>query len=55
MYNRRTHSVANQIVIFHQPWIRPIVRGKAKATVEFGAKFDMSMDNGIARLELHQF
>ena len=51
MYDHRTHSVADRIVNFHQPWIRPIVREKAKAAVEFGAKFDMSVDNGIARLD----
>jgi transposase, IS5 family len=55
MYDQHTHSVAERIVSFHQPWIRPIVRGKAKAAVEFGVKFDMSMDNGIARLERTSF
>ena len=35
-----------------QPWIRPIVRGKTKAPVEFGAKFDLSLDeNGLGRIE----
>ncbi|MGM0110040.1 IS5 family transposase [Enterococcus sp. DIV0187] len=55
MYDHRTHSVGDRIVSFHQPWIRPIVRGKAKSAVEFGAKFDMSVDNGIARLECTSF
>ena len=55
MYDQRTHSVADRIVSFHQPWIRPIVRGKAKAAVEFGAKFDLSVDSGIARLERTSF
>lgn len=27
-----------------QPYIRPIVRGKAKSPVEFGIKFDLSVD-----------
>lgn len=44
MYDQRSHSVADRIVSFHQPWIHPIVRGKARASVEFGAKFDLSMD-----------
>lgn len=35
MYENRVNSVANRIVSFHQPWLRPIVRGKAKASVEF--------------------
>ncbi len=55
MYEHRTHSVADRIVSFHQPWLRPIVRGKQKAAVEFGVKFDMSLDQGIARLEYTSF
>lgn len=39
-----------------QPWIRPIVRGKVKAPVEFGAKLDLSIDaNGYARIEKMSF
>ena len=39
-----------------QPYIRPIVRGKAKAPVEFGAKLDLSIDEkGIARLKRLSF
>lgn len=39
-----------------QPYIRPIVRGKAKAPVEFEAKLDLSIDEkGIARLERLSF
>ena len=30
---------------------RPIVRGKAKDPTEFGAKLDISIDNGFARIE----
>ena len=52
MYENETHSVKDRIVSISQPYIRPIVRGKAKAPVEFGAKLDMSIDeNGFARLE----
>ena len=38
-----------------QPYIRPIVRGKAKSPVEFGAKLDLSIDNGLARIEKLSF
>lgn len=55
MYDNHTHSVPERIVSFHQPWLRPIVRGKAKSSVEFGAKFDMSMDNGVCRAEKISF
>lgn len=52
MYDHKVHSVPDRIVSIHQPWIRPIVRGKAKAPTEFGAKLDISMDEqGYARIE----
>ena len=52
MYKARVHSVADRIVSISQPWLRPIVRGKVKTPVEFGAKFDLSLDeNGYARIE----
>ena len=56
MYKNNTHSVKDRIVSISQPYIRPIVRGKTKAPVEFGAKLDMSIDkNGFARLERLSF
>lgn len=45
MYQNKVHSVENRIVSISQPWIRPIVRGKTKAPVEFGAKLDLSIDD----------
>ena len=55
MYDNHTHSVPDRIVSISQPWLRPIVRGKAKAAVEFGAKLDISVVNGFTRLEYHSF
>lgn len=56
MYENRVHSVAERIVSISQPYIRPIVRGKAKAPTEFGVKFDMSIDeHGMARIEKQSF
>ena len=56
MFDNKTHTVENRIVSLSQPYIRPIVRGKAKAPVEFGAKYDISIDeNGHARLEKIDF
>ena len=49
MYDNRTHSVENRIVSISQPHIRPIVRGKARAAVEFGAKLDISVVDGWTR------
>ena len=52
MYDNKVHKVENRIVSISQPWIRPIVRGKVKAPVEFGAKLDLSIDaEGYARIE----
>ncbi len=56
MYRNNTHSVKDRIVSICQPYIRPIVRGKAKSPTEFGAKLDMSIDEtGFARLERLSF
>ena len=51
MYDSKTHSVEDRIVSIHQPHVRPIVRGKTNAYVEFGAKIQMSIMNGITFLE----
>jgi transposase, IS5 family len=51
MYDNKTHSVEHRIVSIHQPHVRPIVRGKMNAYVEFGAKIQMSIMNGITFLE----
>ena len=56
MFINNTHSVENRIVSISQPYIRPIVRGKAKNPVEFGAKLDLSVDeNGMCRIEKLSF
>src|SRR5690606_33763356 len=51
MYNERSHQMEDRIVSIHQPHVRPIVRGKAKACVEFGAKIAVSMRKGYAFLD----
>ena len=55
MYLNKTHSVPDRIVILSQPFIRPIVRGKTRSSVEFGAKLDISVVDGFARLEVLSF
>ncbi len=56
MYKNKTHCVQNRIVSIQQPYLRPIVRGKAKTPVEFGAKFDLSIDEkGYGRIERLSF
>jgi len=56
MYENNVHSVPDRIVSISQPYVRPIVRGKAAAPFEFGAKLDLSIDEcGMARLEKLSF
>jgi len=50
MQKEHTHSIDNRIVNIYQPYVRPIVRGKDKAQVEFGAKLGVSIQNGYARI-----
>lgn len=51
MYDSKTHSVENRIVSISQPHVRPIVRGKTNATVEFGAKVNASLINGYVFID----
>jgi len=51
MYLNKVHSVEHRIVNIHQPHIRPIVRGKTTAKVEFGAKIQVSIMQGYAFLD----
>ena len=51
MYNHRVHTVDNRIVSISQPHVRPIVRGKAGASTEFGAKLGISLVDGFMRIE----
>ena len=56
MYKNKTHKVENRIVSISQPYVRPIVRGKANKPVEFGAKLHLSIDeNGFGRIEYISF
>jgi hypothetical protein len=51
MYREGVHAVPGRIVSVSQPHVRPIVRGKARAAVEFGAKISVSRVDGYAFLE----
>lgn len=55
MYDNQTPSVPDRIVSVSQPFVRPIVRGKAGKPVEFGAKPDISVVDGWTRLECYSF
>lgn len=51
MYLNVTHTVKDRIVSIHQPQIRPMVRGKASADVEFGPKLSLSVVDGFLYLD----
>ena len=51
MYAGRVHSCEDRIVNIYQPYVRPIVRGKDKNKVEFGAKLGVSEFNGFSCID----
>jgi len=55
MYDNHVNIVANRIVSLFKPYIRPIVRGKENKKVEFGAKVNKSMVDGISLIDRLSF
>lgn len=52
MYRTKVKSCSDRIVSISQPYVRPIVRGKAHKKAEFGAKLSVSLTgDGIARVD----
>lgn len=51
MYAEKKHTKEHRIVSIHQPHVRPMVRGKTTAKVEFGAKIQVSLMGGFAFIE----
>ena len=47
-----SNRIDDRIVSLSQPWVRPIVRGKQNAPVEFGAKVGMSDIDGFLEIEM---
>jgi hypothetical protein len=47
MHEERTYALAGRIASLSQPHVRPIVRGKLAAAVEFGAKLSVSVVDGF--------
>jgi len=50
MYDDNTNTCKERIVSIYQSHVRPILRGKQNARVEFGSKLGVSLDNGFAYL-----
>ena len=55
MYTQRRNSISDRIVNVSQPWVRPIVRGKAGHAVEFGAKINLSLTEQLAKVDVSSF
>ena len=51
MYQNRSHKIDDRIVSLHMPFVRPIVRGKTNAPVEFGAKLSIGVIDGYVYME----
>lgn len=51
MYQTKTHRIDDRIVSIKQPHVRPMVRGKDQAKVEFGAKINVSLVDGISFID----
>jgi hypothetical protein len=51
MFGEAHRSIADRIVSLSKPHVRPIVRGKASADVEFGAKVSVSVIEGKTYLD----
>jgi len=52
MFDERTRRCDDRIVSIHQPYVRPMKRGKQNKAVEFGAKLGVSLSgDGIACID----
>lgn len=51
IYQTKAHQVEERIVSIYQPHVRPIIRGKPRSVVEFGAKIELSVVNECSFLE----
>jgi len=51
MFDHKKNSIEDRIVSLTQPYLRPIVRGKARQNTEFGAKISASYYDGFVFLD----
>ncbi len=51
MYDTKSHQCPDRIVSIHQPYVRPIVRGKLNSKVEFGSKIQVTLMDGFSFLD----
>lgn len=55
LYEQKTTTVSNRIVSIHQPYVRPIVRGKEGKKTEFGSKIHVALTNGFVFIDKHSW
>lgn len=55
MFEAKTHQCKDRIISIFQPHVRPIVRGKSKAKVEFGAKIGVALVDGYTFIDHHSW
>lgn len=55
MYDDKRKKISDRIVNVSQPWVRPIVRGKAGSPVEFGAKINISLTEKMVTVDYSSF
>lgn len=55
MYQNHILAMPNRIISISQPWLMPIVRGKLKFNVGFGANLDINVTDGWVRFEYQSF
>jgi len=55
MYKDKRKRISDRIVSISQPWVRPIVRGKAGSPVEFGAKINISLTEKMITVDQSSF
>lgn len=51
MFDPKSNRIDDRIVSIQQPHVRPIVRGKTSARMEFGLKISVSLVDGISFLD----
>ena len=55
MHQEKKHSIPDRIVSLDMPFVRPIVRGKKEASVEFGPKLAVGIVDGFTFMEKLSF
>lgn len=51
MYQSKTNKCEDRIVSIHQPHVRPMVRGKDRVKVEFGAQIGVALFDGLVSVD----